>query len=74
MASACERNTALDGAQAEAYAMNARIVPKWEIENFRTEAQYVVVLPCRSYQRLERSADPDRTDRRKTGVNKGDFG
>jgi hypothetical protein len=74
MASACERNTALDGAQAEAYAMNARIVPKWEIENFRTEAQYVVVLPRRSYHRLKRGADPDRTDRRKTGVNKGDFG
>jgi hypothetical protein len=44
------------------------------MENLRTEAQYVVVVSNSTYQRLKRSAEPGRTDRRKTGVNKGDFG
>ena len=49
-------------------------VPKWERANRGRKAQDVVV-ECRSdYQRQKKVVSPGRTDRRKTGVNTGDFG
>jgi hypothetical protein len=49
-------------------------VPKWETGFQATKAQYVVVMVTRDYQRLQKRANPVRTNRRKTGVNTGDFG
>jgi hypothetical protein len=39
-----------------------------------TKAQDVVVHISRDYQWLKKSENPVREDRRKTGVNTGDFG
>jgi hypothetical protein len=49
-------------------------VPKWERVNRGREAQDVVVECWLDYQRREKTVSPGRTDRRKTGVNTGDFG
>jgi hypothetical protein len=49
-------------------------VPKWETENGARKAQYVVVVAAAGYKRLQKWVSPVRTDRRKTGVNTGDFG
>jgi len=55
-------------------AVGVRNVPKWETGKAGRKAQYVVVVAGRDYKRLEKSSVPVRTDRRKTGVNRGDFG
>jgi len=49
-------------------------VPKWERAKEGRKTQYVVVVRIRDYQRLKKGAKPVRADRRKTGVNRGDFG
>lgn len=49
-------------------------VPNRERSNSGTKAQYVVVGGREDYQRMEKSGGAGRADRRKTGVNRGDFG
>jgi hypothetical protein len=53
---------------------NQQIVPKWETVKNGTKAQHIGVSTFASHQRLEKAALPGRMDRRKTGVNTGDFG
>jgi hypothetical protein len=49
-------------------------VPNWKIGKKGTEAQYIVVSGGDYYQRLQNWSEAAQTNRRKTGVNTGDFG
>jgi hypothetical protein len=49
-------------------------VPKWERWKKGRKAQHIVVKRIAYYQRLKKREKPVQADRRKTGVNTGDFG
>jgi hypothetical protein len=62
------------GGKGGSWADEVQNVPKWERAKRRRKVQDVVVECSLDYQRQKKVVSPGRTDRRKTGVNMGDFG